>query len=201
MSSSGKFDHMTKRLVFAVVVVTACGGSTPPPQAAAPAANAPPSWVDHMGDTKGKLCAMGTAEPTFYREDGKIYAAENARAQLAQTLSVRVQTVMVDIQTSNSQDVDQAYVMQAQSFATDAVIAGAQIISYWYDETGSRGRSKATYALACIDTNMSVAELNSRLQQAYPKDKDKNQQVRERAKAAFDALEKEEAKNTAARLK
>ena len=70
----------------------------------------------------------------------------------------------------------------------DAVLAVAQIISYWYDDTGCRGRKNATYAMAYIDTNMSVADLGKKLEQAYPKDIEKNQQVRDRAKAAFDSL-------------
>ncbi|MCC6810354.1 MAG: LPP20 family lipoprotein [Deltaproteobacteria bacterium] len=177
---------------------SACGGgSAPPPRAnAANDPNVPP-WVDRVPDVKGKICALGSAEPTFFREDGKVYAAENARTQLASTLSLRVESVMIDIQSTNSGEnyVDQQYVTQAQSFATDAVVQGAQVISYWYDETGTRGRQRATYALACLDTNSSVAELNNRLQQAYPQNEKTNQKIRERAKAAFDDLEKEEAKH------
>jgi hypothetical protein len=176
-----------------------CGGNAaaPPPRAAVAADPNVPAWVDKVPDVKGKICALGTAEPTFFREDGKIYAAENARTQLAATLSIKVESVMIDIQSTNSSEnyVDQQYVTQAQSFATDAVVQGAQVISYWYDDTGTRGRKNATYALACLDTNSSVAELNNRLQQAYPQNEKTNQKIRERAKAAFDDLEKEEQKH------
>ena len=82
-------------------------------------------------------------------------------------------------QSTNSSEnyVDQQYVTQAQSFATDAVVQGAQVISFWYDETGTRGRQRATYALACLDTNASVAELNNRRPQAYPQDEKTNQKI------------------------
>jgi hypothetical protein len=178
------------------LLLAACGSA----KAAAPEAAGPkvdvPAWVDRVPDMKGKICALGSAEPTFYREDGKIYAAENARTQLAATLSIRVQSVMIDIQSTNASEnyVDQQYVTQAQSYATDAVVAGAQVISYWYDESGARGRQRATYALGCLDTTQSVAELNNRLQQAYPENKQTNSTVRERTKAMFDDLEKQETK-------
>src|SRR5205809_7336227 len=119
------------RTSLLVLLIACAGKAAEPPPAPAPSV---PQWVDRMPDQKGKLCALGTAEPTFFREDGKTYAADAARNQLAMTLSVRVQSVMLDIQTSNSQSVDQAYVMQAQSFATDAVVAGWQVGSYWYDD-------------------------------------------------------------------
>jgi hypothetical protein len=192
-------NHRRIALVLGLSVI-GCGGrssSAPPPKAHALNDANVPVWVDRVPDMKGKICALGSAEPTFFREDGKIYAAENARAQLASTISLRVESVMIDIQSTNSGNnyVDHQYVTQAQSFATDAVVQGAQVISCWYDDAGSRGRKSATYALACLDTNSSVAELNNRLQQAYPQNEKTNQQIRERAKAAFDELEKEEAKH------
>jgi len=184
------------RVIAMSVILVGCAGHKSTAAVNAGPMIAVPAWVDRVPDMKGKICALGSAEPTFYREDGKIYAAENARTQLAYTLSLRVESVMVDIQSTNASEnyVDQQYVTQAQTYATDAVVAGAQVISYWYDETGVRGRQRATYALGCLDTTQSVAELNNRLQQAYPENKQANNTVRERTKAMFDDLERQEAK-------
>jgi len=138
------------------------------------------------------MCALGAAEPTFFKEDGKIYAAENARTQLAATLSTTVSSVMLDVQSSQgSGSVDQSYVTQVGAFASDAVVQGAQVVSYWYDDSGVRGRANATYALACMATDQSIAALDQKLQQKFPDSPDKNRAVREHAKAAFDALDRE----------
>lgn len=155
-----------------------------------------PAWVDRVPDMHGKMCALGAAEPTFFKQDGKIYAAENARAQLAATLQTTVQSVMMDVQSSaGPSSIDQAYVTQVGAFASDAVVQGAQVISYWYDDTGVRGRASATYALACMGTDQSMAELDKKLQQTFPENPDKNHAVRERAQAAFDALDAETTKH------
>ena len=66
---------------------------------------------------------------------------------------------------------------------------GAQVVSYWFDDTGARGRVNATYALACLGTDQSIADLDQKLQQTFPNSADKNRAVREHAKAAFDALD------------
>lgn len=157
-----------------------------------------PPWVDRVPDAHGKLCALGAAEPTFFKEDGKIYAAENARTQLAATLQTQVQSIMIDVQKSAGPgSIDQSYVTQVGTFASDAVVQGAQVLSYWYDDTGVRGRSNATYALACMGTDQSIADLDKKLQQTFPDSPDKNRAVREHAKAAFDALDAEAAKHEA----
>ena len=48
-----------------------------------------------------------------------------------------------------------------------------------------------TYALACMDTTQSVAELAAKLEEAFPKEEHQGQveAVKERARAAFDELE------------
>ena len=48
-----------------------------------------------------------------------------------------------------------------------------------------------TYALACMDTNQTVAELADKLQAAFPDEEEADQiaAVKERARAAFDELE------------
>lgn len=194
MVAQGLSFWMSSALV--VALFAACGGSAPAPKAGAQAVSATdaPPWVDRVPEVKGKVCALGTAEPTFYREDGKIYAAEAARNQLAMTIAVRVQSIMVDIQEHDGSYQDSSYVQEAQSFATDAVVAGAQVLSYWYDEVGSRGRKSATYALACLSADASATQLAERIQQAHPENKEKIAEVRERAKAAFEGLEAEETK-------
>lgn len=159
-----------------------------------------PDWVLHTPVERGQVCATGAVDPTFYRQDGRNGAADSARNELARTIQVKVSSVMYDEQTTSGSNVDQAFVTQVVGSISDVVLSGAQVRSYWYDEYGNVSRKGMTYALACMPTDESVAQLADRLKQVHPdeQDKDKIEQVKARAKAAFDELETMENKKEAA---
>ncbi len=188
------------------IAITGCssGGAEEtrhdPPPKAIPSDVKIPEWVMKTPHQTGSICATGAVDPTFYRQDGRTNAADSARNELARTIQVKVSSVMYDEQTSGGSYVDQAYVEQVVGSISDVVLSGAQVEQYWYDEYGSVSKKGMTYALACMPTDQSVAQLAEKLKQANPNDDDKNkiEKVKERAKAAFDELEAMENKKAAA---
>lgn len=173
-----------------------CGGTQTVPVAPPPPPQPVdvPEWVFRIPRKTGQVCATGAVDPTFYRQDGRTNAAEAARGELARTIQVKVTAVMYDEQTTRGSFVDQAIVTETIGTISEAVIAGAEVVSYWFDATGAVSRSGMTYALACMRTDQSVEELAARLKEAFPdeQDEDKIEEVKERAKAAFEELEKME---------
>ncbi|MBK8014141.1 MAG: LPP20 family lipoprotein [Deltaproteobacteria bacterium] len=149
-----------------------------------------------MPRRSGQICATGAVDPTFFRQDGRVHAAESARNELARTIQVQITSVMYDEQSTRGGQVDQSVVTEVTGSITEAVISGAEIVEYWYDENGDVSRAGMTYAMACMSTDASVAELAERMKAAMPDEDDaeKIEAVRQRAKAAFDALEAEEQK-------
>jgi hypothetical protein len=188
--------------LFFILILSACGGG----KSARPAEPLPkphveiPEWVLRTPRMPGNICATGAVDPTFYRQDGRGQAADSARNELARTIQVKVTSVMYDEQTNSGSYVDQSFVSQVVGSISDVVISGAQVMEYWFDEYGHVSRKGMTYALACMPTDQSVAQLAEKLKAANPESDDaaKIEQVRERAKAAFDELEAAEAKKEAA---
>lgn len=177
----------------------ACGGGKqvvqPPPPMPKPDVDVP-EWVMRTPRMPGNICATGAVDPTFYRQDGRTQAADSARNELARTIQVKVSSVMYDEQTTSGSYVDQSFVSQVIGSISDVVLSGAQVMEYWFDEYGNVSRKGMTYALACMPTDQSVAQLAEKLKEAHPEsdDAEKIEKVRERAKAAFDELESMEAK-------
>lgn len=179
----------------------ACGGGArsaarPADPLNKPAAGNVPEWVLRTPRMPGNICATGAVDPTFFRQDGRTQAAESARNELARTIQLKVTSVMYDEQTTSGSYVDQAFVSQVVGSISDVVLSGAQVMEYWYDETGDVSRKGMTYALACMPTDQSVAQLADKLKAAHPDSDDakKIEAVKERAKLAFDELEAMEAK-------
>jgi hypothetical protein len=114
----------------------------------------PPAWVLKTPVVQGKICAVGTCGATSYIEDAKPCAADNARADLAKSISVQVQSVMIE-ETSNSESrVDSSKVSGVKGWVTDAVVTDAVVEEYWYDKDGKVSYMPGvTYALACIPKN------------------------------------------------
>jgi len=111
-----------------------------------------PSWVLNTPRKSGSLCAVGMSEPTFYSDDAKGYAAENARKELARTLNTSIRNVMVEISTDRGSYVDEATVASVSSWTAKAVLHESTIKEYWFDSGGaaSSGIKNITYALACM---------------------------------------------------
>lgn len=152
-----------------------------------------PEWVRHTPEIKKRICAVGVSEPTYFKDDGKKYAAESARVELSHVLNTRIESIIVDIQESSGGYVDKAAVTEVSSWASESVLTGAQILEYWYDEEGvAFARQKSvTYALACMPLDAQASEFAERLKKAFPKE---GKEVAEKAEKAFERLEKIEEK-------
>lgn len=112
-----------------------------------------PGWVTRLPQGENEICAVGTSDTTFFRNDAVTYATENARQELSRSLSVSIYSVMIDKQRGNEADSFSSNVMEITAGVSEKVLKGAQIVATWYDEQGSAPVSKKgmTYALACID--------------------------------------------------
>lgn len=163
------------------------------PRGARPA----PDWVMRTPRMPGNVCAVGAVDPTFFRQDGIKSAAEAARNELARTVQVKINSVFLDVAEN-----DGNWVRQVVDSTTEVVLSGAEILEYWHDEEGTVQRRGMTWALACMKTDQSVADLAAKLKEAAadatpeeaPSREAKIAKVRERAAAAFDELEAAEAK-------
>lgn len=156
-----------------------------------------PEWVLRTPRLKGNVCAVGAVDPTFYRQDGLTRSAEAARNELARTVQVKISSVMLDEQTVRGSHIEESSIQEVIGSISDVVLSGAQVMEYWYDDRGSVSRRGMTYALACMATDQSAAELAEKLKNVLPEGEDKEKKiadVRARAAAAFDELEQMEAK-------
>jgi hypothetical protein len=108
-----------------------------------------PEWVRTTKLSEDKICAVGSCEQTFYQENAKPCAADNAREALAKSVSVQVQSIMLDVNKNGRQSVDSAGISSVSGYVSDTVLREAIISQYWYDAEGKVLRG-ATYALACI---------------------------------------------------
>jgi hypothetical protein len=124
----------------------------------------PPDWVIRTPNIKGMICSVGMSGPTYYESDAKLYAAENARKELARTLSIEIKTIMIDIATERGNSIDEATVMQVSSWATSAVVENSTIIEYWHDAEGIVSQRKdVTYALGCMPRKFNKDSLKEEL--------------------------------------
>lgn len=173
------------------------GAESRPPPPDSRSRGPAPEWVMRVASQKGRICAVGAVDPTFYRDDGILHAERAARDALARTVQVKITSVMYDYQKNDRMYVDQAVVEQVVGSISDVVLSGSEVESTWYDELGSVSRRGMTYALACMPTDRSAAEFAEKLKsvaQAAPESEKQIADVRERAKTAFEELEAQEAK-------
>ena len=130
------------------------------------ASDSAPRWVMKTPQEEGKLCAVGVSEPTFYWEDAKKYAADNSRKELARSLRLEINNILIDVVTEKGSTMDEGSIMQVSSWATSAVLKKSVIVDYWFDEEGtaSHGRKGIVYALACLPINSTtVNEISNKL--------------------------------------
>lgn len=188
----------------AISLVFAACASAPPPQpqlvpegSTKKAGRDAPDWVLRTPRMPGNVCAVGAVDPTFFRDQGIENAKEAARAELARTVQVKINSMFLDVAEN-----DGSWVRQVIDSTSEVVLSGAEVLEVWYDETGSVQRRGMTWALACMKTDQSVAELAAKLKAASeeaaveedePSREAKIAKVRERAAAAFDELEAAEA--------
>ena len=124
-----------------------------------------PEWVSRTPLKKDAICAVGISEPTFFKDDSRKYAGENARKELARTLSLEMKSIMVDISSKDGSYVDDATITSISSWATSMVLKKSKIEEYWYDENGiaSDGKKDITYALACMPLEIQQMEVEQKL--------------------------------------
>jgi hypothetical protein len=160
-----------------------------------------PDWVMRTPSIEKKVCAVGSVDPTFYRDDGRKNASDAARNQLAKTVQVKISTVMYDeINTHGGGWTDEVSVQQIVGSISDVVLSGAQIAEVWFDEHGVVDRDGMTYAMACMPTDASMKELAAKLEavgaQDDPNRQKRIQRVKDNAQKAFDELENLEEKKS-----
>lgn len=172
-----------------MVWVAGCAGSrsrVEPPEK-------PPTWVDALPKHSGKLCAIGYSGPTFYQTDCLKNAADNARGHLSQAISVKIRTITIDITDGTRGSYDMDVMVEGSESASESVLNGSEVESQWLDRFGQRGPDNGCYSLVCIDPSKPIQSLVDKLEEKKlpPKTVEK---VRQNAEAAFEELEKEEAK-------
>ena len=118
------------------------------------AKNDPPDWLRGEPKVEGMICAVGMSEPTYYKKDAWKYASENARKALAHTLSIEINTLMVDISSEKGSSINEGSTMEVSSWATKAVVQNSEILEYWHDAEGVLSQKKITYALACMPRDL-----------------------------------------------
>lgn len=126
----------------------------------------PPDWVVRTPNISGNICAVGASAPTYYTEDAKSNAAENARAELARTISVNIKNIMVEMSTAKGSSVDDATVSEVSSWATAAAVENSSILEYWYDADGQVSKKNFTYALGCMPRKFDRKSLEAELSHA-----------------------------------
>lgn len=146
-------------LVFALLS-SACGAPV-----AVHEAVSIPTWVERTPSARGKLYAVGMVGRTYFPEDGRRNAAEEARKELARTLSSRVESLLLQIERSRGSGfLAEAEIVSATTGATELVVDASQILEYWVDSRGLilGGQQGATYALAIIDLATVPVDLRHR---------------------------------------
>jgi hypothetical protein len=120
-------------------------------------------------------------------------AAENARGHLAETISVSIRTVTIDISDGTRGSFSKDVFVQGSESASEAVLQGSEIEAQWVDLQGQRGANNGCYAFVCIDPSKPLEKMVEKLeeQKIPPKTIER---VRENAEAAFEELEKAEEK-------
>lgn len=152
-----------------------------------------PAWVDRLPKRRGELCAVGYSGPTFYQPDCVKNAAENARGHLAESISVTIRSVTIDISDGTRGYFSKDVFVEGSEASSEAVLQGSEVQAQWMDMQGQRGAQNGCYAMVCIDPSKPVEKFVEKLAEKKipPKTVEK---VRANAEAAFEELEKLEEK-------
>ena len=135
-----------------------------------------PGWVLRTPNDPDNLYAVGISGPTFFAEDAKHYAADQARKELAKAIAGKVTSFMLMIQQSRGNTADEGFLVSATSWATDLVLHNSQILELWVDKQGSiQGSTQGTtYALCAIDRQLVDAGIPRGPEQRVPIDSTKH---------------------------
>ena len=152
-----------------------------------------PAWVDSLPRTHGALCALGSSGPTFYQQDCVKNAADNGRGHLAESITVSIKSITMDISDGTRGYFSRDVFVQGSQSVSNAVLQGAEINAQWMDFGGQRGPHKGCFVMICIDKTKPINSLVQQIEkQLPPKTVAK---VRADAAKAFEELEKAEQHN------
>jgi len=129
-----------------------------------------PEWVIRTPTESGRIYAVGISGPTYFPEDGKINAADQARKELAKSLGGKIQSVLLVITEKGKTTADEAAVISATSWATEIVLENSQILEIWIDQEGVIDGSSpgTTYALGMVQTKDVAPIVTEKLKSALP---------------------------------
>lgn len=145
--------------IIIVLYAPGCQTAQKQPVKAAPAINIP-DWIRSEPKIEGMICAIGSSGPTYYKDDAKEYAAENARKELAKTLQIKIDSFLIDYSNEKGTTIDEATVAQITSTATSAVVENSKVIDYWYDEEGIAVKGKKfSFALCCMPRKINSSKV------------------------------------------
>jgi len=154
-----------------------------------------PGWVDRLPKRQGVLCAVGYSGPTFYQQDCVGNAATNARGHLSDTISATIRTVTLDISDGTRGSFSRDVFVEGSESISNTVLQGSEVEAQWMDMQGQRGATGGCYAMVCIDPSKPVQSFMDKIEDKLPPKT--VEQVRQNAEAAFEDLEKEEARRAA----
>lgn len=133
----------------------------------------PPDWVLNIPRESGKLYAVGTCGRTRIQADAWKNASDAARSELAKNIQAHVQNAFLHVQSTDGTNwADEAFVVEATSSATDAVMANSQIFALWYDEKGVVPGSNpgTTYALAILNISSATDAIKTKIENKVTKE-------------------------------
>ena len=151
----------------------------------------PPPWVDQLPRKPKELCAVGYAGPTMFQQDCVKNSADNARGHLAESISVSIKTITIDITDGTRGSFSKDVVIEGSESASQCVLEGSELQAQWIDEVGQRGQENGCYTLVCIDPSKPLEKFVESVQTKLPPKT--VEKVRENAEAAFEELAKAEA--------
>lgn len=149
-------NPIARAVVAGMLACTACAGGQKPP---APPAKLNrwgkpykegiviPAWVEKVPESgKGRLVAVGYAQPSFWPQDAIDAAADDARGKLALALASHVEALGID---SATEAVTLAATINKE--AADVVMQNSRIEASWVDENGERSDPGGVWALASME--------------------------------------------------
>jgi len=121
----------------------------------------PPAWVSTPPTEPGYLYATGSWPRTLDMQDAKDRAVEQARAELARSISVKVQTVIRDWQSNTTSafgasGLSREYTEAVSKSLSDTVLNGSEVREIWTDPEGRAGPAGTVYALVRMRTSQAV---------------------------------------------
>jgi hypothetical protein len=104
-----------------------------------------------------------------------VNASDAARSELAKSIQAHIQNAFLHVQSSSGENwAEEAYVVEATSSATNAVMEKSQVVALWYDEKGLVPGSKpgTTYALAVMNISAAAEAVKTKIENKVKKEQE-----------------------------